>query len=94
MKWTLKLPWVEGVYDASGLLTTVRCKECTTIERRPKMMRLKWDTLSKHEARRMVDINIPKHSIKNGHRYESMMTRHKKNLALFVGELLKVCWSK
>jgi hypothetical protein len=42
-----KLPWAEGVFVTNGVLN-MRCKVCTTIDRKPCLIAPKWDTLMKH----------------------------------------------
>ncbi len=43
-----KLPWAKGVFITSGVLHNMRCKACTTIDRKPCLIAPKWDTLMKH----------------------------------------------
>ncbi len=45
---TTHLPWVESIVDENGLMQQVRCKICTSIERKEKLLGPKLDSLLKH----------------------------------------------
>jgi hypothetical protein len=55
-EWATKLPWVEGVLANDGKLHMVKCKVCSTIDKKPYLLTHKWDTLMKHEGRRKACI--------------------------------------
>ncbi len=45
---TTHLPRVESIVDENGLMQQVRCKICTYIERKEKLLAPKLDSLLKH----------------------------------------------
>jgi hypothetical protein len=49
--WAAKLPWAEAVVGADGRITQVRCKICSDIEGREKLLVPKIDSLYKHAGR-------------------------------------------
>ncbi len=46
--WACHFPWVKAIVGEDGLLAQVRCKICSNIERKPKLLALKFNTLQKH----------------------------------------------
>jgi hypothetical protein len=44
----MKLPWAEAVMGADGRISQVRCKVCTFVEQRDKLLVAKIDPLWKH----------------------------------------------
>jgi hypothetical protein len=52
LEWDVKLPWVEGVFATNGVFLNVKCKVCSTIDKKPYLLAPKWDTLMKHEGKR------------------------------------------
>jgi len=45
------LPWVEGVLAGDVVFHNVRCKVCSTINKKPCLLAPKWDTLIKHQKK-------------------------------------------
>ncbi len=43
--WACCFPWVEIVVGEDGLVAWVRCKICSNIEKKPKLLALKLNTL-------------------------------------------------
>ena len=52
--WAAKLPWAESVIGADGKVSQVRCRICTAVEGREKLLIPKIDSLWKHAGRRRV----------------------------------------
>jgi hypothetical protein len=38
LEWAAKLPWVEGVLATNGVFCNVRCKVCSTIDKKPYLL--------------------------------------------------------
>ncbi len=53
-KWVAKLPWAKGLMVVSGIIQIVRCRVCSLVENKDKIVRCKWDTLTKHVNHRIV----------------------------------------
>ncbi len=47
-KWVAMVPWAEGVVFKDGMVNLVKCKICSLIEKKEKIMGFEWDTLTKH----------------------------------------------
>jgi len=47
-KWVVRFIWYELVCEGNGNMRMVRCKVCSNIERRDKLLFLKLDYLIKH----------------------------------------------
>ncbi len=45
---TIHLQWAESIVDENGLMQQVRCKICTSIERKEKLLAPKLDSSLKH----------------------------------------------
>ncbi len=54
VEWVTKLPWAEGLMAIGGIIQTVKCKVCSLIENKDKIVRCKWDILTKHVSYRIV----------------------------------------
>jgi hypothetical protein len=54
--WVCCFPWAETIVGEDGLVTHVQCKICSNIERKPKLLAPKFDTLQKHVERRKATI--------------------------------------
>jgi hypothetical protein len=46
--WACHFPWAEVVVGEDGLVAQVLCKICNNIERKPKLLALKFYTFHKH----------------------------------------------
>jgi len=46
--WAIKLPWVETIIGPKEKMTQVKCKICSEVEKRKKMLVPKFDGLQKH----------------------------------------------
>jgi hypothetical protein len=42
------MPWVEGLEFKGRIINVVKCKVCSLIENKEKIISRKWDTLKKH----------------------------------------------
>jgi hypothetical protein len=49
--WMTKLPWAKFVFDEKVEVQQVRCKVCTFIEVKQKLLATKFDSLLKHQGR-------------------------------------------
>ncbi len=52
--WATKLPWAELCVRLDGSLHIVKCKICSEVERKNKLLFVKWDSLGKHASHRKV----------------------------------------
>ncbi len=57
-EWVAKLPWVEGVLVADGILHNVFCRVSSIIDKKPLLLAPKWDTLMKHEGRKKANEDL------------------------------------
>ncbi len=64
IKWATKLPWTEGIVLEGGLIHIVRCRVHSLIEGKDKIVRCKWDTLTKHQGCRIVQYDLPRLGVK------------------------------
>ena len=81
--WAAKCPWTEMHRSFDGSIERVKCLLCSTIEGRDKILRAKWDTLTKHSGRRQATRDIPGIA-KKGEYYYSKDCAHAKNAVLFA----------
>lgn len=58
MEWSAKCPWAEMVLTADGWLHMVKCRVCSDVGKKPRLMALKWDTISKHAHRKVHKANL------------------------------------
>jgi len=49
-----KITMGKGLVAASGIIQIVRCKVCSLVENKNKIVRCKWETLTKHANRRIA----------------------------------------
>jgi hypothetical protein len=56
---TTKLPWAKFVFDEKGEVQQVRCKVCTSVEGKQKLMATKLDSLFKHQGHRKAKVPMP-----------------------------------
>jgi hypothetical protein len=54
VEWATKLPWVKGLVNEKGFIQSVKCKVCSLIESKDKIVGCKWDTLTKHADCKIV----------------------------------------
>lgn len=82
--WAAKLPWAEAVVGESGLITQVRCKICSDVEGREKLLVPKLDSLYKHAGRRKALVDIGK--VRRGEYYYLGSNQHVKNERVFFAK--------
>ncbi len=58
--WNVKLPWVEFMANEQGKVHLMRCKACSKIDGKDKMLAPKIDSLWKHARRRKALVGVPK----------------------------------
>jgi hypothetical protein len=75
--WAAKLPWAEAVMGIDGKVSQVRCKVCSFVERREKLLVPKIDSLWKHARRRKALCDTMK--VKKGEYYYLGHNQHIKN---------------
>ena len=83
-EWAAKFPWAEGVLASDGILHLVRCRVCTTFDKKPCLMAPKSDTLLKHDGKRTARKDMPLYKVKAGESYIATNCRHRKNLRLYA----------
>jgi hypothetical protein len=71
------MPWAEAVIGASGQVTQVRCKICSEVEHREKLLVPKINNLYNHVGRRRALVDIGK--VKRGEFYYLGTNQHVKN---------------
>ena len=81
-----KLPWAEGIMATDGILHMVKCKVCSTIDRKLCVMAPKWDTLFKHDGKRTAKKDLPQFKVKAGEQYVATNCKHRKNLKLYAAK--------
>jgi hypothetical protein len=54
IEWATKLPWAKGLMVVGGIIEIVRCKICSLIENNDKIVKFKWDNLTKHDGCRIT----------------------------------------
>ncbi len=52
--WATKFPWAKLMVNPNGKVQQVRCKICSIVEDREKLLNLKFDGLQKHLGKRKV----------------------------------------
>jgi hypothetical protein len=82
--WAAKLPWAEAVVGADGRITQVRCKICSDIEGREKLLVPKIDSLYKHAGRRKALVDMGK--VRRGEHYYLGTNQHVKNERVFFAK--------
>jgi len=65
-KWVAKLAWVKGLVAIGGIIQIVRCKVCSSIENKEKIVRSKWDIQTKHVSRRITICGLFQLWVKGG----------------------------
>jgi hypothetical protein len=51
--WVVKMPWAKPIFNEVGLVSTMKCRVCTIIERKEKKLVARWDFIDKHIGKRM-----------------------------------------
>jgi len=82
VSWVAKLPWVELQVGFDGFLHTMKCKICSKIEHKNKLLAPKWDSLHKHASQRKTD-NLMR-GVKKGEWYISNDCKHNKNQVAYA----------
>lgn len=85
--WAARLPWAESVLGADGKVRQVRCKVCSDVEGREKLLVPKLDSLWKHCGRRKATTSFGK--VKAGEYYFLSTNSHVKNERIFFAKLGK-----
>ncbi len=78
------MPWAEGVVSKDGMITLVKCKLCSLIEKKGKIMGCKWDTLTKHQGCQIASQDMPSLGVKKGGEYIAKDYAHLKNMKLYA----------
>jgi hypothetical protein len=79
--WATRLPWAESVMGVDGDVTQVRCRICTEVEGRKKLLVLKIDSLHKHSGHRKVVIAT--RQVKKGEFYYLSTNQYIKNERMY-----------
>jgi hypothetical protein len=82
--WAAKLPWAEAVVGVDGRIMQVRCKVCSDVERREKLLVPKIDSLWKHVGRRRALVDMAK--VKRGEYYYLGSNQHVKNERVYYSK--------
>jgi hypothetical protein len=82
--WAAKFPWAEAVVDVDGRITQVRCKVCSDVERREKLLVPKIDSLWKQVRRRKALVDMAK--VKRGEYYYLGSNQHVKNERVYYAK--------
>ncbi len=80
--WAKKFPWAELVGGLDGKVKMVRCKVCSTIERREKLFVPKLDRLKKHSGKRMCKVAWLNKAL--GKSYISLDSQHVQNEKIYA----------
>lgn len=84
--WAAQLPWAEGIMALDSILQMVKCKVCSAFERKPCIMAAKFDTLLKHDGKRIAKKDLPQFKVKKGESYVATQCHHRKNLRLYAAK--------
>ncbi len=52
--WALKMRWVEPIFNEVGLVTSLKCHVYSKIEKKDKVLVVKWDSIEKHASKRKL----------------------------------------
>ncbi len=63
-----------------GFIHTVRCRVCLLIEGKDKIVGCKWNTLAKHQGRKISHHDLPRLGVKKGGEYIAKDCAHLKNM--------------
>ncbi len=50
--WAFKMPWAEPIFNEVGLVTSIKCHVYSTIEKKEKVLVVKWDSIEKHASKK------------------------------------------
>jgi hypothetical protein len=78
------MPWARGLVFKGGFINVVKCRMCSLIENKEKIISCKWDTLIEHQRCRIVVQTMPKLGVKKGGEYIAHDYIHLKNMKLYV----------
>jgi heme-degrading monooxygenase HmoA len=67
-----------------GFVHTVKCKICSKVETKDKILATKWDSLHKHVDWRKID--IPIQGVKKKEWYTSNACKHSKNQTTYASK--------
>jgi hypothetical protein len=67
-----------------GFIQSVKCKVCSLIESKDKIIGCKWDTLTKHACRKIVVRELLRLGVKEGGTYIAIDCAHLQNMKLYV----------
>jgi len=62
----------------------MKCKVCSLIENKEKIIGCKWDTLTKHQGYTIALWDMPKLGVKKGEKYIAHDCAHLKNMKLYA----------
>ncbi len=76
---------VQGAWRlrGGGFINVVKCRMCSLIDNKEKIIGCKWDTLTKHQCCRIIVWNMPKLVVKKGGEYIAHDCVHFKNMKLY-----------
>jgi hypothetical protein len=83
-KWVAKLPWAEGLVAGGWIIQIVKCIVCSLIENKDKIVRCKWDILTKHVSHRIVVCDLLRLGVKKGREYIAKDCAHLINMRLWA----------
>ncbi len=49
--WALKMPWAKPIFNEARLVTSTKCHVCSKIEKKDKVLMVKWDSIEKHASK-------------------------------------------
>jgi hypothetical protein len=55
VSWATKLPWAKLQMGVDGCVYFMKCKVCSEVEHKNKLLVPKWDSLQKHTTRRKAE---------------------------------------
>jgi hypothetical protein len=84
IEWAIRMPWAKGLVFKGGFINVVKCRVCSLIENKEKIIGCKWDTLTKHHCCRIVVRNMPKLGVKKGGEYIAHDCVHLKNMKSYA----------
>ncbi len=50
--WALKTPRAKPIFNEVGLITSMKCRVCSKIKKKNKVLVVKWDSIDKHAGKR------------------------------------------
>jgi hypothetical protein len=69
IEWAICMPWAKGLVFKGGFKNVVKCRMCSLIENKEKIIGCKWDMLPKQQGHRIVAKDMPKLGVKKGGEY-------------------------